>query len=516
MKNTLFLILFLYCSIIFSKQTLKIASPFQDHMVIQRDRPAKIWGWTEPYSIITVEMNNEVVKVYADSLGYWITELKKQIVGGPYVLKIMGEETVKINDVYVGDVWLCSGQSNMDMTVAKEDRYWCGVYNETEEVANANYPLIRFFDVEFNPRDTVQKMVGGKWEICSPENVGHLSAAAYFFARELYNKYKIPIGLLTSAYGASTAEAWTDRRYIENETDFQFLLQKYARRCNDYDTNTAVKEKYLKSMEKFKVAKELAQKEGKDIPRQPKNPNPHKDQHSPCVLYNGMIAPLVPYTIKGAIWYQGESNTKTAHIYDRQMKTLIYNWRNDWRQGDFPFIYVQLANYKDPIIEPVKDDPTVWVRDMQLKNLDIRNTAMVVAIDNANPDDPENIHPKNKQEIGRRLAIAAMGKVYDEPITFMGPVFNHIDIRDNRIILFFDFIGDGFSIKGEEIKGFAIAGESKNFEWAKAKIEGKKIIVWNDKIEKPLYVRYGWSINPPCNLYNKQGLPASPFRSDDL
>lgn len=517
MKKLKFLFIFLFVVFVSeSNAKVKLASPFKNHMVLQQNSFVTIWGWANPEEKINLNFGKGNYNVTADTIGNWKIVLNSFKAGGPYTLVVKGENEIIIEDVYFGEVWLCSGQSNMDMTVAREDRYWCGVLNEVEEVKNANYPFIRVFDVPFITKDEPQYTVEGIWEIVSPETVGHLSAAAYFFARELYNKYKVPIGLITSAYGASTAEAWTSRPALERNKEFQFLFENYLEKCAKYDTNDGAKIKYAIAMEKWKSESEKAKAEGKDIPREPKDPNPRHDQHMPCVLYNGMIAPLVPYTIRGAIWYQGESNYPTANIYDKLMETLIYDWREAWKQGDFPFIYVQLANHQNLIEVPVKDDPMVLVREKQLKNLSVRNTAMVVAIDNNSPEDPGNIHPKNKQEIGKRLAIAAMGKVYNEPITFMGPIFNYMQISGNEAILHFENVGEGLVCKGEKLNGFAIANENKEFVWANAKIIDDKIIVSNPEIENPLYVRYGWSKNPPVNIYNKEGLPASPFRTDDF
>jgi sialate O-acetylesterase len=513
-------ILFVFISLIVCnhiKADVRVAGCFGNNMVLQRDMPVKFWGWAKPGEQITVSIEKHTAKSYTDSIGKWMVVLENLKTGGPYEIKITGEyNTIVFNNVYVGEVWLCSGQSNMDMTVAREDRYWCGVINEAEEVAKANYPLIRVFDVPFVTKDEPQDSVSSQWEICSPKTVGHFSAAAYFFARELYNKYKVPIGLITSSYGASTVEAWTSRPALENKPEFKELLDNYESKCRAYDTSEQTKIKYNEALEKWKKECEKAKAEGKDKPKEPKNPNPHQDQHSPAVLYNGMIAPIIPYTIRGVIWYQGESNTSTASIYDLQMEALIYDWRQAWKQGDFPFIYVQLANYQKLIEEPVKDDPFVLVREKQLKNLSVRNTAMVVAIDNADPDNPGNIHPKNKQDIGKRLAIAAMGKVYNESVTYMGPIFDYMKIQNEKIILYFKFADKGLTFKGDKLKGFAIAAEDKKFVWADAVIDKNTVILKSSDVKNPMYVRYGWAKNPQANLYNTEGLPASPFRTDDF
>jgi sialate O-acetylesterase len=355
--------------------------------------------------------------------------------------------------------------------------------------------------------------VGGKWEICSPATVGHFSAAAYFFARELYKKYKVPIGLITTAYGASTAEAWTGKAALSGNRLFAKLINDYEVKKSAYDTSITAQQKYIASYVKFQKDSIEAKQAKKDPPRGVKNPDPKVDQHSPYVLYNGMVAPLIPYGIKGVIWYQGESNTTTKDIYDSQMATLIQNWRNDFAQGQFPFIYVQLANYGKTLDTiPGKGGGTTIVRDKQLQNLIIENTAMVVAIDNA--DDPANIHPKNKQDIGLRLALAAEAKAYGEKIVYSGPIYKNMKIEGNTIrINFTDAVG--LNVKGDKPIGFAIAGKDKRFVWANARIDGTTIVVSSPEITEPVAVRYAYGDNPPANLYNKANLPASPFRTDD-
>ncbi len=490
------------------------ASPFQDHMVLQQGRQVPVWGTANPEEKVTVLFGNQEQSVVAGSDGRWRINLNELAIGGPFKMTIKGKNTIDLNDVYVGEVWLCSGQSNMDMTVAREDRYWAGVINEKEEVASANYPQIRVFDIEFTPVDEPQTSVNGKWEVVSPETVGHLSAAAYFFARELYNKYKVPVGLITTAYGASTAEAWISEQALDAQPELAFLTDNYIKKKAAYNPTLEDLKKFGEAMEKWKVDATRAKTEGKDEVRTPKNPDPRVDQHNPGVLYNGMVAPLVPFAIRGAIWYQGESNGNSASVYGKIMETLILDWRNRWGQGEFPFLYVQLANHQQLITEPVKDDPMVTVRDEQLKNLSIPNTGMVVAIDNADPDNPGNIHPKNKQEIGKRLALIARAKVYGEPISYSGPIYDYMLIDGNKVKIAFSHTDGGLTVKGDKLNGFAIAGADQEFVHADVRIDGNQLIVTSREIENPVAVRYGWAKNPPVNLYNKAGLPASPFRTD--
>jgi sialate O-acetylesterase len=509
MKNILLLLLIT----VTVHANIKLPSVIGDHMVLQQNTKIKIWGWADAGERIIVKTgwSKQTLSISADKDGYWSSTLPTTKAGGPYAITLTGKNTLHLSDIWLGEVWLCSGQSNMDMTVAREDRYWCGVYNEAQEVATANYPQIRVFDAAFTPTDTIQKDVNGQWEICTPATVKHFSAAAYFFARDLQQQLKVPIGLITTAYGASTAEAWVSREQLQS---FPVLLDDYARKKAAYDTSVTAQKKYETDLAKWNIAAADAKAAGKDQPREPKNPNPEKDQHNPAVLYNGMVAPLIPYTIKGVLWYQGESNTNKPEIYRKLMETLISNWRKDWHQGDFPFLYVQLANYGKPDSLPLSEKGTVLIREAQLQNLSIPHTGMVVAIDNANPDKPEDIHPKNKQAIGLRFSLLARAMVYGEQIPYSGPLYQRMKVEGNRIRLYFDHTDGGIKSRGSVLKGFAIAGADKQFVWADAKIDGNTVLVSATGVSQPVAVRYGWASNPPADLYNQADLPASPFKTD--
>ncbi len=515
-KNTVSVFIAILC-FQYAIADVKPASPFCDHMVLQHNTTVPVWGTAEPGEKVTVQIGKQKKTTVADANGQWMVQLKKIIAGGPYTLTITGNNTVVINDVYSGEVWICSGQSNMDFTVAREDRYWCGVFNEKEEVAAANYPLIRVFDTDFSPALTPQSEVKGKWEIVSPQTIGHLSAVAYFFARDLQKKVKMPVGLITTAFGASTAEAWIREEALAKDTTFKNLQSSFKEKLTTYLTDTAAINKYNIAYEKHKIAAAEAKAVGKDEPRGPKNPDPVRDQHNPSVLWNGMVKPLMPYAIRGALWYQGESNSPTAKIYRQIMETLITDWRQQWGQGQFPFIYVQLANIgKTYDSIPAKGGAEAIKREAQLQNLSIPKTAMVVAIDNANPLDMADVHPKNKQDIGSRMALAAKAIAYGEKIVYSGPIYTKMETVGNSIRLYFKHTGSGLTAKDGDLKGFAIAGADKKFVWANAKIEGETIVVSSPDIAAPVAVRYGWSNNPPTSLYNKENLPASPFRTDNF
>ena len=495
------------------------ASVFGHNMVLQRNVEVPVWGKAWPGETIEVVLNKVKVATRADKDGNWMLKLPKQKAGGPYKLEIIADNIIVYNDVYLGDVWFCSGQSNMDMTVAKEDRYWCGVTNEADEVAKANYPYIRVFDVDFTPSHRLQNTVKGKWEICSPQTVGHFSAVAYFFAREIYNRYKVPVGLITSAYGASTAETWISKEALEAHPSLKPLLEAYTAKWDKFVADSAVSmQKYRDEMSKYQGDLAALQASAGDVtakkPKAPRHPDPSIDQHNPYVCYNGMVAGVIPYAIKGALWYQGESNGPSANLYREIMETLITDWRMRWGLGDFPFLYVQLANYGKPMSKPVEDGSMMIVREAQAQNLSVKNTGMVVAIDNAG-DEPTNIHPKNKQDIGYRLALIARAKAYSEKVPYSGPVYKNFRIEGTKIVLSFDQVGRGLVANKGKLTGFAICGEDKKWVWADAEIKGKTVVVSSAGIEKPVAVRYCWGTNPPASLKNKDGLWTTHFRTDN-
>jgi len=494
---------------------VKLAALFSDNMVLQQGAPVPVWGTASPGERVTVQFAGQKKSVKAVKDGKWRVTLRPMPASvEPRVMIVTGStggQPEKIQNVLVGEVWLCSGQSNMDMRVARGDRYWCGVTNEAAEVASADHPLIRSFYVALVMTNEPQSDVKGAWTVCSPATVGDFSATAYFFARELQQTRSVPIGLVTTCYGASTAQAWISRPVLAAESEFAKFLDDYAAALKSYATNDAVRAKYQAAFEKLEIAAAKAKAEGKDRPKEPKNPNPEQDQHNPCVLFNGMVAPLVPYAIRGAIWYQGESNTGTAAKYRALMETLIRNWRELWGQGDFPFLFVQLASYKKPTDNPDAHGEFPPVREAQLQNLSVHNTGMAVAIDIG---EANNIHPKNKQEVGRRLALAARALVHGEKTPWSGPIYDSMKCEGGAIRLRFKHTDGGLAVKGERLTGFAIAGEDKKFVWADAKIDGDTVIVSSPQVAEPVAVRYDWADNPPVSLYNGAGLPASPFRTD--
>jgi sialate O-acetylesterase len=499
---------------------VKPSTLFTDHMVLQCNIPIPVWGTANPGEKVSVIINKESQTVTADASGNWMLKLKKQKAGGPYKMDIFGDNTITINDVYIGEVWLCSGQSNMDMTVAKEDRYWCGVQNEAEEVSKANYPQIRVFDVDYTPSNSIKANPVGKWEVCTSQTVGHFSAVAYFFAREIYQKMNIPIGMITSAYGASTAETWISKKAMEEHSNLKPMLDIYSQKWEKFVTDsTTTLSKYRNDLAGYQENLIQSQAAAGDVTakktKAPKDPDPQHDQHNPYVCYNGMIAPLIPYAIRGAVWYQGESNGPSAKVYREIMETLVADWRTSWNQGNYPFLYVQLANYGKPMTEPVKNDPLMTVREAQVQNLSIPNTGMAVAIENAG-DQPTNIHPKNKQAIGYRLGLIARAKVYGEKVEYSGPMFKKYKVEGNFIRLYFDYVGKGLVAKNGKLTGFAICSEDQKWVTADARIDGKTVVVSSPEVAKPVAVRYCWGTNPPASLSNQAGLWTPNFRTDNF
>jgi sialate O-acetylesterase len=425
-----------------------------DGMVLQQGVPCNIWGTAEAGEQVTVEVNlgkqGFATAVTAGKDGKWLVTLPKMEAGGPFTMNISGKNKIAIKDVYVGEVWVCSGQSNMEMKLKD-----CA--DSAKHIENSKNPKIRLFTVPHKATDMPQTDVTGKWVECGPDTVGNFSGVAHFFGRDLQKALNVPMGLIHSSVGGTASEQWTSMKVLEA------------------------------------------------------NPE-HKGKHpGESKLYNGMIAPLLPYSIKGAIWYQGESNAGRAKLYQTAFPLMIKNWRDDWKQGDFPFLFVQLAPWQQ-----IKEQPTDtgWarLREAQLMTLKVPNTGMAVITD---VGDVTDIHPKRKEPVGARLALAARAVAYKEKIEYSGPMYDSLKIDGDKAILSFTHVGKGLECKGEKLTGFTVAGEDKVFHNAVAEIKGDKIVVTCDNVAKPVAVRFGWADYPVVNFFNKDGIPASPFRTDD-
>ena len=483
---------------------VKLPAVISDNMVLQQGRKLSIWGWAQPGEEVMVGVSWHSMKwaVVADKDGKWMFKILPPKTGGPYEMTISGKNTIKLKNIMVGEVWVCSGQSNMQMTVQSSN-------NPEQEIAAADYPNIRLFTVARKVATEPQSDCDGSWTLCSPATVPGFSAVAYYFGRELHKKLDVPIGLIHTSWGGTPAEAWTKREALEKVADAAPILERYDDVMARYPKAMT---EHKQKVNDWKKAAEKARAEGKKVPRAPRAPFGPEHHHSPAGLYNAMIAPLVPYNIGGAIWYQGESNASRAYQYRKLFPAMIRNWRSDWGLGDFPFLFVQLANFKAVKPQPAESD---WaeLREAQLMTLALPKTGMAVIIDIG---EANNIHPKNKQDVGRRLALWALSRNYGKKLVYSGPIYKSMRVMGNKIILDFKHIGGGLVAGGDEpLKGFAIAGMDREFVWADAKINGDSIVVSSDKVTAPIAVRYAWADNPVCNLSNKEVLPASPFRTDN-
>ncbi|HZZ42760.1 MAG TPA: sialate O-acetylesterase [Tepidisphaeraceae bacterium] len=637
---------------------VKLASLFQDHMVLQREQEGvPVWGTAEAGEEVTVTIAEQSKRVVADARGNWMVKLDEMHAGGPWGMEVKGKNVIKLADVMVGEVWVCSGQSNMDMQVVQSK-------DGVGEVARANWPYIRLFKVPFRPAATEQLEVPGKWVACSPETVGDFSAAAYFFGREIHQKLDgVAVGLIESCVGGTPAESWTPEGELAKHVETKPILAQWEKdraaypalkasfdqqmkewkekyetepkrpaetkgwekeglddsgwgkvmepgawqekagwkhngvvwlrkeimvpaewagkdlvlnlgRIDDKDITyfdgqevgrtwkenplaVFVRRKYTVPGKLVKAGKNIVAvrvwdqggvgglmsepgemramsevlpgepvslegewkwkvEKQEDVPAQPQEPRGPGNAWTPAALWNGMIRPLIPYGIRGVIWYQGESNADRAEQYQTLFPAMISAWRKEWGEGEFPFIFVQIANFglwKPPATQP-SDSTWAELREAQLMTLKKSvNTAMAVTIDIGETND---IHPKNKQEVGRRLALAALANVYGkQEIAYSGPLLESWKIEKDRVRLKFRPGAERLEQHGDGMKGFAVAGEDHKFYWAQAWIAGQdEVMVKADQVKKPVAVRYGWGDDPKVGLFNSAGLPASPFRTD--
>lgn len=637
---TIFLVL--ACQSVFSQ--VRLPQLVRDSMILQRDVTIKIWGWAAKDEKVNVKFNGKTYKTKTGADGKWLVLLSPMKAGGPYTMNISGSNKITLKDILIGDVWLCSGQSNMVHQMELHNITYA------EDIAKANYPEIRHFFIPTltNLQGPQNDLPTRHWKPATPRDVLRFSAVAYFFARTLYEKYHVPIGLINASVGGTPIEAWTseaglkdftallnaiqknkDTAYIadinrvaaannanrpQQQKDLGLLNEKkwyevsyippvggwrtinipgywedqgikdlngvvwYRKEIDIPASMTGVpahiflgrivdadilyingkqvgRTNYQYPQRRYNVPANLL-KPGKNIfviqitntagkggfiPDKPYCLFAGKDtidlkgywqykvgevyqsrnsdsgvgisaQRQPTALYNAMIAPVINYTIKGFLWYQGESNANRPEEYAKLLPALVNDWRNQWKQAELPFLYVQLPGFMDMNYLP-SESQWATLRESQLKGLALPNTAMVIAIDLGEWND---VHPDNKKDIGIRLALAARKLAYGENIVYSGPLYQSSKVESNKIIVTFNHTGGGLITNDEEEPSeFAIAGADKKFVWAKAKIEGDKVIVWNDDVPEPMYVRYGWADNPVNpNLYNKEGLPASPFRTD--
>jgi sialate O-acetylesterase len=465
-----------------------------------------VWGEADPGEKIQLRFNSQRANTSADEKGNWQIKLSPMEAGGPFELSVEAENKIVLKNILIGEVWICSGQSNMEFTLKKSA-------GGEEEISKADYPSIRIFIVKHKVADTPQKFCEGEWQVCSPGTIGQFSGVAYFFGRNLYKELNVPVGLIQSAWGGTPAEAWMAEEVLESDDEFNPILNRWNKQMQNYPS--ALEEfnrNGEKLIENWKTDSADAAAKGMAPPRKPAKPEGPGTRNQPSGLFNGMITPLVPFSFQGVIWYQGEANASRAFQYRRLFPALIDNWRELWGEGEFPFYYVQLPNlYRQA--EPSKSG---WaeLREAQLMTLSLKNTGMAVAIDIG---DPGNLHPVNKYDVGMRLSFIALDNIYGrDDIFYSGPLFRNYKIDGKKVLISFDHTASGLAARdGGALRGFKICGEDKKFYEAKAEIEGDGIIVWNDSVENPVSVRYAWADNPDCNLINSARLPASPFRTDD-
>ncbi len=616
---------------------------FSDNMVLQRERLIPVWGWADPKEKITVQFNQQTKKIIAGKDGKWRVDLSPETAGGPYTLTVKGKNSIVISNVLVGDVWICSGQSNMEMQIGS----WGFINNYEAEIAAANYPLIRQIKIplktEAKPQEDISE---GQWLICNPKNAAKFSAVAYFFAQQLNRELNIPVGIINTTWGGTQVESWTSKEAFENDPSFKSMISgmKQTNLEELIQQKAAAVKKRIQEVQGDAVpsAAEIARWKEKDFPdgtwktmnvpglweqqgledidgylwfrktidisnedagkaatlelamiddndetylngekigatagynlkrkysipagilKAGKNviairindtgggggiwgdatdvqltienkvqslagkwqfsiestgttassigPNSY-----PTLLYNAMISPLIPYAIKGAIWYQGEANSGRAYQYRKAFPLMINDWRNRWKQGDFPFYFVQLSSWNANNGNSEKGSEWAELREAQTMTLSLPNTGMAITTDIG---DAKDIHPKNKQDVGKRLAAIALNKTYAKNNVYTGPVYQSFKTEGNKMILSFNNIGGGLITKDKYgyLKGFEIAGADQKFHYAKAFIDGDKVVVMCDAVTNPLAVRYGWADDAgENNLFNKEDFPAAPFRTD--
>lgn len=481
---------------------IRLPAIIGDHMVLQQDAYPNIWGWSTPGKTVKVTIDDQVHHTISDENGSWLVTLDSLPTGAPLTMDIVGDGSrLQVTDILVGEVWIGSGQSNMQWTVENSA-------NSKAEIAQGNYPSIRLFYVPRKVADTPQSDVDAEWTLCTSDTVAGFSAVLYYFGRELNMKLGVPMGLIHTSWGGTPAESWASAESLEDKPIVEPILKRWDKIVADYPKAQAAHKKALAAYQK---ALNEADKAGTQKPRRPGAPRGPDHPHRPSSLFNAMIYPLIPYTFQGAIWYQGESNASRAYQYSKLFPTMIQDWRDQWGGKDFPFLFVQLANYQARNDEPV-DSAWAELREAQRLTLSMNNTGMAVIIDIGEADD---IHPKNKQDVGKRLALDALANTYGRFNAFSGPTLDWVRVKEDRIVLKFENTEGGLHAQGGDPVGFSIAGEDQKFVWADAEIKGDKVVLSAKGVPNPVAARYGWANNPACNLYNGVGLPTSPFRTDD-
>ena len=487
-----------------ARAEVRLPSVISDHVVLQRERPIHIWGWSTPGTHLTVGFHQQTALATADNLGRWSLFLRPEIAGGPYQLTINGDGAEKkVEDILVGDVWLASGQSNMEMPLAGFPST-AFVKDAEKEIAAADNPRLRLLLVDHKSSDfpVADLDPGSTWKRCTPETAKRFSAIAYFFGRAIASDQNVPVGLIDSTWGGTPADSWTSLDTLGSNPT---LLPAFASRAVFADQQADLEATIAAEKREDAAAKAA----GKPAPTHPWHP--FETSWLPAGLYNGMIAPLSPMTIKGFLWYQGETNSAhdRASAYGSLFSAMIGDWRMHFAQGNLPFLYVQISSFSSP------GEDWGMVREQQRRVLAVANTAMAVTLDVGQSD---NVHPPDKQTVGARLALAARGMVYGEPVAFQGPTYREATSEINKdgvssMRVWFDH-GEGLTSRNQPLSGFEIAGTDHHFVPADAHIEGQTVVAHTDAVDSPRFVRYGWMGVVAGGLYNAAGLPSSTFSSE--
>ncbi len=499
---------------------------FTDNMVLQRDREVPVWGWSDAGEAVEVAFAGQIAETLADASGAWrvvLPPMPANAVGNQFSVSSKSQPQVApiaLTNVLVGDVWICSGQSNMELTLGR-------VKDAKEEIAAADYPLIRHMKVQKATADLPLADLKSAWQTSTPATAGGFTAVGYFFARHLHQELGVPIGLIGSNWGGTKIEPWTPPEGFRGVPELAAIAAVVDAALPATEAGRMAYKKAIGEMREWIPLAEANVEKGQNPPPMPELPSLGSGNKEPTLIYNAMIHPLIPFAIRGAIWYQGESNGSEGVSYYHKKQALIGGWRKLWGQGDFPFYFVQLANFGKPTDDPAGGDGYSYVREAQRQSLAIRNTGMAVIIDIG---EAGNIHPANKQDVGLRLALWALGNEYGRTnLVFSGPLLKSSSVEQGAIRVTFEYTGSGLIVgtkNGLEpvaedptgvLKRFAIAGEDRQWHWADARIDGtNSVIVFSPSVPAPVAVRYAFSHNPEgCNLYNREGLPASPFRTDD-
>ena len=488
---------------------VKLPTIISDHMVLQQKQANPIWGWDAPGTDVVVAFRGQVKKTKAGDDGKWSVKLDP--VGAsfePASIVVEGSSRREITDVLVGEVWMCSGQSNMGMTLGGDWKY------EVESLSS-NHPNLRLISVPRVGTQELQSDFKGQWEAANPTNSQAFSAVGFFYGRYLHEILDVPVGLINNAWGGSAAEAWVRRDSLEKDARFQTLMASWQQRETQL-LSDAAKEKYEADLAAWKIKAAAAKAAGKPAPRGPSSPDSTlSGNQRPGNIFAGVVHPTLGYGMKGVIWYQGESNAGRAWEYAQLFPYMIEQWRAEWGQGDFPFYWVQLADYLPEVDQPGESN---WaeLRESQTKTLSLPNTGEAVIIDLGEAND---IHPKNKYDVAARLVRWALAKDYGmETIEPQSPTYRNLNITDNKAALTFDHIAGGLrTVDVNDVRGFAVCGEDRKWVRANAKITGADSIeVWSEEVSAPVAVRYAWANNPVCNVYSRIGLPLTPFRTDDF